>query len=261
MNNFSRRVESVKLKLADKNLISLGQVNFMKKLHNTHLDKRCFIIANGPSLKVDDLDSLKNELTFACNKIYLSYENTQWRPTYYFVEDNLVATQNFKEISEINDSIKFVSLDMLNHVKKIKGSHYYRLDYNFHNINNSHKLISPISGFYCGGSVTFSMIQMAIYMGIKEIYLIGLDFNFNIEKDKIDKGYIVSQSESNHFHKSYRKPGEKWNFPKIEFQKRNFKLLAEYALKHNIKIFNCSRFTKLDTFELIDFDELMGFDK
>lgn len=74
----------------------------IKALKNKHKGQRCFIVGSGPSLKVDDLNKLKDEVTFACNKIYLAFNDTSWRPTYYSVYDVLVAENNKSEIDALN---------------------------------------------------------------------------------------------------------------------------------------------------------------
>ena len=43
----------------------------LKSLKDSHKGKRCFIIANGPSINSMDLSVLKNELTIGMNRIYL----------------------------------------------------------------------------------------------------------------------------------------------------------------------------------------------
>ena len=44
--------------------------NEIKVFKNKHDGQRCFIIGNGPSLTAEDLNLLKNEVTFAANRIY-----------------------------------------------------------------------------------------------------------------------------------------------------------------------------------------------
>ena len=68
------------------------------KLRNIYLGRRCFILGNGPSLRVDDLGRLKGEITFASNKIYLAFDKTEWRPSYFTLCDLLVAAQNVEQI-------------------------------------------------------------------------------------------------------------------------------------------------------------------
>lgn len=45
----------------------------IEKLKNINQGKRCFIIGNGPSLKIEDLNALVDEDCFACNRIYGLY--------------------------------------------------------------------------------------------------------------------------------------------------------------------------------------------
>ena len=61
----------------------------LRVLKDIHKNKRCFIVANGPSLQAQDLDFLENnnEITFGMNRIFKMFNKTNWRPTYYVCED------------------------------------------------------------------------------------------------------------------------------------------------------------------------------
>ena len=232
------------------------EVNFFKlrRLKNIHKNKRAFILGNGPSLCVKDLNKIKDEITFAANKIYLAFNETSFRPKYYFVEDLLVYEQNIEEISDIKEMKFFPTIALKN--KKIKNGVYYKLVYeNYY--PSFPKISDDISKeVFWGATVIYTMIQFAIYMGIKELYLIGLDFNFLVPKGQENSNEIVSSGEKNHFHKDYRKVGEKWNHPKLEEQYNAFLKVREYCEKNEIKIYNASRSTKLDIFELKDLDKI-----
>jgi hypothetical protein len=114
---------------------------------------------------------------------------------------------------------------------------------------------------FWGSTVVFTMIQWAIYLGSKEIYLLGVDFSFELPKKQIVNEYnridLICEGEINHFHKDYRKIGEKWNLPNLEIQIKSFTKAKKYAQEHGIKIYNASRETKLDVFERINFDEVL----
>ena len=48
---------------------------------------------------------------------------------------------------------------------------------------------------YSGYTITYSLIQLAVYMGFKEIYLIGVDCNYSSNKNNHFKDYgIVDNS-------------------------------------------------------------------
>ena len=59
----------------------------LRKLKNIHKNNRAFILGNGPSLCVEDLNKIKDDITFPANKIYLAFDETSFRPKYYFVEN------------------------------------------------------------------------------------------------------------------------------------------------------------------------------
>ncbi|RBQ32731.1 hypothetical protein CRU92_03175 [Arcobacter sp. FW59] len=238
----------------------LDSYNKIKELKNKYKYKRAFIIGNGPSLKTKDLELMKGEITFAANKIYLAYKDTDWRPTFYAVEDDLVYKQNYKEIKNLKDSIKLFPQYALNWNKKIDDAIYFNLKYTPDDISFPQFNPDPILGVYWGSTIIFSMIQWAIYLGIDEIYLLGVDFNFVESKKFILNEYnrkdLICEGEVNHFHKDYRKIGEKWNLPNLDVQLKSFSKAKEYCDSHGIKIYNVSRSTKLTIFELKNLDLL-----
>ncbi len=226
------------------------------ELKNIHKGKRIFILGNGPSLNINDINLLKNEITFAANKIYLLFNNTKWRPTYYCVEDDLVMKQNFKEINNLQSSIKLFPADMLAYSPRIKNGLYYNF---IQKRNTSIPLVSnnAMYGIYWGGTVVYSMVQLALYMGASEIFILGVDFTFNIPKNHDEeKKEIISEGEINHFHKDYRKKGEKWNYPNLKMQKKAFKALRDYSDTKNVKIYNATRGGKLDNLVKIKLENL-----
>lgn len=231
-------------------------------LKDRHTGKRAFLLGNGPSLRLDDLRRLENEITFACNKIYLAFPDITWRPTYYTVEDHLVAQQNWNEIEAMDDTIKFFPSTLGLH-----GIHFSNsIEYPF-----IWKDVYPElpgfsddaqAGLHWGSTVTYTMLQMAFYIGISEIYLMGVDFNFVIPKqfDDTDSKFkiYICQGETNHFHPDYRKPGERWHQPNLDYQEKSFLSAKNFADTRNVQIFNATRGGKLELFPRADFDAVIG---
>jgi hypothetical protein len=230
---------------------------------NKHWGKRCFIIGNGPSLKIADLDQLKGEITFACNKIYLAFDQTDWRPTYYSVLDVLVAENNKDKINGLN---------------LCKVFHEYVRPYmkGADDIIWLHGLPDPVGdgnqegkfstdalkGVYGGWTVLYPQIQLAFYMGIRTIYLIGVDFSFIVPERTgrtCASGDILEhQGEVNHFHPEYRKPGETWTVPLLDLQYKAFLSARKTFEANGGVIINASRKTALDVFPCADFDTVMA---
>ena len=152
--------------------------------------KRCFIIGNGPSLTKQDMDLIKNEVTFVCNRFYKFYED--YEATVYFAQDPDVLGNNIKEINEAKAQFKMINpltlLDGIRRKIRITGDAIL-----FHAIRKLYWMKQPPkvsesfeNGLYDGFTVTYSMIQAAILLGFQEIYLLGVDFNYVIKDGKID---------------------------------------------------------------------------
>jgi hypothetical protein len=228
----------------------------LKAYKNKHFGKRCFIIGNGPSLKTEDLDKLKNEITFAFNRIYHIFDNTEWRPSYYCSEDDKTIFKSKDEINNLNIDNKFFPVNFPWDYKiYFKNANYYKFKLGDSNVEPmfSEDIIKCI---YWGNTVAYTAIQMAVYMGIKEIYLIGVDHNFS--KMISDKGEIViDETVKDYFTESYNIDKGDLYIPNIEISTRAFSAAKKYADKNNIKIFNATRGGKLEVFERVDFDKII----
>ena len=228
-------------------------------LKNKHVGERCFVIGNGPSLSINDLDKLKNEVSFAANKIYLAFDQTDWRPTYYCVEDHLVLQQNLKEINNLQGMIKLIPEAMNNWVLGIKGAIFYNLLWSDFYPDFPKFGIDALETLYWGSTVIYSMMQLACFMGIRDIYLIGVDFNFNIPENVKQNGIeLTSTGEINHFHPNYRKPGEKWHVPNLHVQEKSFGSAKSEIQKLGGCIYNATRGGKLEVFPRVDFDKIIA---
>lgn len=232
-------------------------------LKDKHRGERCFIIGNGPSLRIEDLDRLKGEITFGCNKIYLAFDSTDWRPSYYTVVDMLVAKNNNKEIAKLELSKIFpvsVKRYFSNFTDDIIWIRELRNPFCDGKINFEFSK-DAICGFFGGWTVLYMQIQLAFHMGIREIYLIGVDFSFQLSEStgKIcwSSEILRNNNEKNHFHPEYRKKGEEWTFPRLDLQYQAFLHSRKIFQKCGGKIYNASRKTALDVFPLINFDKLI----
>ena len=90
----------------------------LKCFKNIHEGETCFIIGNGPSLNSDDLEKIYKKCipTFAFNRIYLMFDNTNWRPSYYISQDEKMLTeQHMRQLEQhLTDAIysaKIAGLD------------------------------------------------------------------------------------------------------------------------------------------------------
>lgn len=240
------------------------------KYKGIHTGERCFVIGNGPSLTAEDLEKIKNEYSFAANRIYLMYEKTNWRPSYYMCQDR----QLMRTVSDYYSSCKetvFLNYPALyDYGIKVDSANYYLAD------NRDANRIVKKLGFsekvdQCvidGGSVTYSAIQMAVYMGFKEIYLLGVDHNFSHTLDKNRRIIEHKDVKEDYFDKRYKdafkqfeEKGKTFAAPDKGLMDLAFEASYEYAKSNGIKICNATRGGKLEVFPRVNFDDLMEVKK
>lgn len=224
-----------------------------KKLYQKHKDQSCFIIANGPSLRVEDLELIakKKIQTFAMNKIYSLYDRTSWRPTYYITQDPTLIRNDFKEIcNSTNDSIVFEKSPGEKRYDMPRAI-YFDMDY-----SRSWKGKKP--GFsnglnnklFDGKTVTYSAIQLAVYMGFRNIYLLGCDCNYS--KDNMS---ITPNSYADPRMYSPKSVGQ---LPDINYQFLSYSVARKYTESKGVNIYNATRGGMLEVFNRVDFDVVIN---
>ena len=222
----------------------------LEKFRNIHLGQRCFIVATGPSLTMKDLDTIKkhSEISIGMNKIYLAFALSEWRPDYYVMGDAACMKEAKKEIKSLSVKNVFVADRKSEFWEEEIPANIYK----FHNCFCSmNKEIVEYSnditlGIFNGGTVTYMCIQLATYLGCREIILLGVDFNFS-------ENYNDAQ---NHFIDTYYTPNSKQGFFWKDESLKAYKTAKIYAENHGIKIYNATRGGKLEVFERVNFDDL-----
>ena len=262
IRGFSRTIEKGVKRILNVNRFKSGRVA-IQKYKNFYDGQRCFIIGNGPSLTIKDLEKLKafGEISIASNSIYNLFPNTEWRPTIYTVHD-------FQEIKKTREKISAVKTELKIVARSASGRIY--------NIDEAIllRLIEPKRGgyfsddiskcVYDGGTVTYVSLQCAVYMGFKEIILLGVDHSFAREQTK-DGKMIINNKIKNHFQNyqtddfwgNGQKDEEAVVFP-LDFATDAFITARHYADEHGVRILNATRGGKLEVFERVDFDTLFS---
>ena len=249
---FVRRVYYA-LKDWDTTIDNIRIAGEIRPYKNKHKNEPCVIVGNGPSLTAEDLTRLYdlNVSTFACNRIHLIFPQTNWRPTYYFISDPKIIMQYEGEIEGVDPEHRFFPKRYRDIIAE--GVFYNTLEFDWE--NEGKFSLDASKGIYPAASVTTEMIQFAYYMGFNEIYLIGVDFNYNI-KQKDDDGTYKYQGENNYFVSGYLKPGEVADIPNIKANLLGFNAAKDAIEGQGRIIKNATRGGKLEVFERADLDRL-----
>lgn len=224
----------------------------LQKFKNLYTNKRCFIIGNGPSLNVDDLDVLKvnNEICFGSNWIIKIFEKTGWRPNYYVIVNyNFMRQMPQNMIASNGEKIITFHADFFSEkiTEKNNMYAYQAIPYEENKLSFSDDIIE---GVYSSHTVTYDMIQIAAYMGFNEIYLLGVDCNDGsnhfYKADDLDKSKLENRT-------TFDDSG--WN-ELYDVWIKGYKEAEVFSRQNNFRIFNATRGGALEVFERVNFDNL-----
>lgn len=228
-------------------------------LKNKKVGKRCFIVGNGPSLTIDDLEKIKNEDTFAVNRIYKLFDKTDWRPTYYFSQDDRIVDEIAADLPIMLKECKGVFINSCGYsliskeIKKNKNMNFIYID----NLHDSFPELPSFSfdvadHFVEGYTVAYACIQMAVYMGYSEIYIIGTDHSYNI--NQTSDGKIKKNDNVQNYMPELA--GKVVYPPQMEKSTLAFRKSRLVCEEKGIVIKNATRKGMLEEFERIEFDSL-----
>ncbi len=226
--------------------------------------QRGFVIGNGPSLKIADLDRLQGEVCIASNKIYLAFDQTAWRPGFFTIADPLVW-EKIKDTLGSHIPTVIIPQYLPDH------PHCTAEVKTFRSIGNAADLSAKTDeilfsddftkGSYGGYTVTYENIQLAVHLGLNPIYIIGCDHFYAGEKDVVANQTIAAPSGSNHFVKNYREPGEIVNVAPVEQMNQSYLMAHKFATARGITLMNATRGGFLEIFPRADFDMITAANK
>lgn len=236
-------------------VIFFARLSIRKELVNnekyrlSHDGQRCFIVGTGPSLSGIDscfIDNLKSETVFGVNSFYKIESFSDVVPDYYVLMDNNywgVSSGAFNEVrNKYTKPPVFIS--DVRALKFLKGtektSEYlalYAKNYPVDSVRFDARSNLSITMNVVGVS-----IQMAIYMGFKEIYLLGCDYNSfcsvggsHCYDDQDEKNTLPSYNLA--FYLKYYSLTTEFHYK-----------LAQLAKENNVKLVNATDGSLLDAY-------------
>jgi hypothetical protein len=163
----------------------------IKDFKNIHKGKRCFILGCAPSLSDERLDLLDDEIVFACNKAFYAKDTLKLKKfDYYFVGDAIVYKELYNHRYDALANMKATRF-YSSKVAEINPTLNIREDYVNIPKTYADKQSVEIKGFPSNiekgwGTTRATGIDasiIAFYMGFKEIYWLGVDYDYsNLER-------------------------------------------------------------------------------
>ena len=225
----------------------------LEKYKDIYKGKKCFIVGTGPSLSLDDINKLKGSYSIGVNTLYKLYDKTDWRANFYCIIDPTTYASIGEEIKKYHSDTLFIAGNRIKEkdpqINKfsLECSSFYRVNYPQY-FDTPCEFSGNLSNeIYDGASVVYAALQIAVYMGFKDIYLLGTDCNYNTD--------VNLHGKSMEYKDSY-----KYNWTKqtglamIEC----FKTAKKYSERNKINICNATRGGMLEVFPRVNLDDIVG---
>jgi hypothetical protein len=238
-----------------------------KSLRNIHTGKRCFIIGNGPSISLQDLLPLRDEISIVVSSFYRHPDAKTINPAYWVMADPLIWEKPdecffpaFKFAFDMGVSPKlFVPIGGFSFFAGINtgapiNHHFFHYD--------TQKKIDTIIDFSVGippygQNVIIVCLMLAYYLGCNPIYFIGCDHDFmNASEEQ------YRNLEIKHFYNnpdvSKKKLSMKWDQFCNAKQRMYYEYdqLKQYAFLWGFDVYNATLGGYFDTFPRVQYDSL-----
>ena len=204
------------------------QFERLKAMENSCQGKRCFIVADGSSLSAQEGKQLEQELVFGVN-CGTQLKWSGWKPTYLGIQDpqayEALEQTLLAEYQTIfagdNLAGRFNLPEQVVQYPYLGVYKYYLNRYQEYGTKFSGNALEVV---YDGYSVIYSMLQIAVYLGIQDIYLLGCDCCH----------------------------------PRSERMAAAYRTAAQYAEEHGIRIINCTPGEEADIFPYCPLADLLA---
>ena len=257
-----------------------------EKYKGIYIGKRCFIFGNGPSIEELDFSMFSNETVFTVNQIMRKPGFELLKTNYHFIAD-----QNYFKIDPIksedaellktlrsitttdNRPICFFPSNQLDFVRKFDLEKDMTVSYFCSPINLLENNILSIDFTWLiprFGTVVHFAIAMAIYMGFKEIYLLGCEgtsivanIQSALKRSSINNSYCYEVNDLQRrwlekvvSNKSMEKCAKSFYDMLV-----GYRMLSEYCQANGTKIYNCTPESVIDSIQFIDIQKVIGKQK
>ena len=275
------RIETVKesiRKHKDPNLKKVLDAN--AKFKNKYYGERCFIFGNGPSLREVDFSLFKNEITFTVNQLTRNSNFAKLHTNFHMWSDYRFFDIDVNRIEDIDllETMKAVNTDDNRPVV------FYR--YAARNMIEQNMLASILDihyfeqGWYeiipqkdidftrftpAFSTVVHYLICLAVYMGFKEIYLLGCDCSsiITIANSYLQKaeqglyGYSITENEKKRMERVQRQTSFRDELRSTIRLFDDYARIYEYCTMRGVKLYNATGKTLLDSVPKVELGDIL----
>jgi hypothetical protein len=245
--------------------VALVQANQLYR--GKHRDERVFILASGPSIQKQDLSGLRGEKCISVSNFFVHPLFQEIRPLYHciaplhppFTDDDGVRWFNQME-SRMAGTTFFLGITdrrLIEGNGLLPSQTIRYLDFSGDwnkNANTGFDLSRPLP---FAQSVSIIALMVALYLGFKQIYLLGTDHTFlNADNGKYDYHHFYADPKANAL--GQEPPAEDLEnlFACQATLWQQYKALRSFARSQGVSIFNASAGGILDLFPRVRLDDV-----
>ena len=257
-----------------------NKVSGNRLLKDSHSGERCFILGNGPSLKDLDLRMLQDEFTFTVNYFPLLENCLDLRSKAHVMIDGAffglreemkgsgpLISENYRRLEKMGCPC-FVPADaypFLSHEAYDIEFRYVRIGKNI--LDGIVSDVDLTKDIYTGTNVIQYVIQIAIYMGFREIYLLGCEstnilalLNTALGKDTGQvHAYAKEKDDSDNTNAQIV---DHWKMSKIIYDQyllfAGFDFWTDYCSGKGISLINCTPSSLITGMPRAQIDEVLA---
>lgn len=243
-------------------------------LKNRHSGvKRCFVIGNGPSLKTQDLTRLSGEICIVANSFFFHPDHRVVAPRYWCVADPDYQSEKKNSLDWLREleahsagaTMLFNpnAAGILKKYELFKDREIYYISAGL-NCNVPEEVILDLSRRVNVGMCTVSCfsIPLAIYLGFREIYLIGCDANWLSASDHESLHFYETNKHFTHWDSNAATRQVMGISMEDELRSqyacfKSHRLLRDKALSLGVKIYNATRGGCLDMYPRVVYEDVL----
>ena len=235
-----------------------------------HKGQRCFVIANGPSLKTQDISPLENEITFVMSGFWQHPVIEQWQPTYYCICDPVYfdGSEPMKKFfasmtARSKQSTFFAPLfgrRVLKEQRLLPPDRTYLVAFRG-DLNGAEIKDLDFAKFVPSAmSVSQFCLMAAIYMGCSPIFLLGFDHDWLSHRGTYVHFYegLGGLEEHPEVHPELKDHSYKVVMECALVIWRGYESLLALARRKGIRILDATNGGFLDVFEPTDYEQLVS---
>ena len=230
----------------------------MAALKGVHKGERGFVVGNGPSIRAMDLELMQGEISFGLNACARFFEWTNWRPTYWVADTTITMDPHHVPFARIANEAAEDSFIFHDAPEEFDGFRLAFIHAEVVNMRSEYGLPlvqwwsdDPSKTVSRWGTISFAALQIAVYLGLDPIYVIGMDLGFKANDNK--------GQDPNHADANYNPPqlGMDWAGLAMS-HKGAHKLARENAKRLGIDIINASDGGELEVYPRVDYRSLFN---